>query len=236
MPLRQIGEQGEMQGRFLVRRRNAHQAGDFQAVLRPAPGQEIADLLRKDAGLLRFRAGVDLDIAARMLVLFRHFLRQGDGQLGPVHGLDHIEQGHGFLDLVGLERPDQVKLDIGMAFPLGRELGLGLLHPVLTEHALAGGQGRFQLLDRLDLADRDQGDACRIAAGRLAASAIAFRTSARLAAISVEAGEKFQCSSWSVLSLIRCRRITEAGQGPQVSTKRFLSIICVHLRSSVAKN
>jgi hypothetical protein len=56
-----------------------------------------------------------------------------------------------------------------------RPFRLGLLHAVLAEHALAGGDHRLDRLGAEGLGDRDQGDrgriAPRIAAGRVDLSA-----------------------------------------------------------------
>ena len=67
--------------------------------------------------------------------------RQGVGQLRPVQGLDHVEQRHRLLDLVGLQRPDQVQFQVGKFAFQRRKFALRLLHPVLAEQALAGRQG-----------------------------------------------------------------------------------------------
>ena len=53
--------QREMRRRRILDRRNAHQAGNRQAVFVAAAGDEGIRLRRRDAGLLRLLAGVELD-------------------------------------------------------------------------------------------------------------------------------------------------------------------------------
>ena len=59
----------------------------------------------------------------------------------PVQGLDDVEQGHGLVRLVGLQRSDQPQLQIGQGRAPFAPAALRLLHPVFAEHALAGVQG-----------------------------------------------------------------------------------------------
>ena len=78
------------------------------------------------------------------------------GDLGPVHGVDGIEQLHGLRRLVGLEGADQVQFEVRPAHLEGRPLGLGLLHPVLAEHPLPGLDDGNDLGPVEGLADGDQ--------------------------------------------------------------------------------
>jgi hypothetical protein len=64
--------------------------------------------------------------------------------------------------LVGLQGADQVQHEIREVAAQARELRDGLLHPVLAEYALAGGERLAHRLGRLGLADRHQ----RYRAGR----------------------------------------------------------------------
>ncbi len=123
-------------------------------------------LLRHDAGLLRLLAGVDLDEELQAPPLLRHLLGDGLGDLRPVDGVDGIEQRHRLPGLVGLQRPDQVQLDVGVALAQGRPLGLGLLHAVLAEQAVAGVEHRRDVLGPERLGDGDQIDRRRLAPGR----------------------------------------------------------------------
>ena len=67
------------------------------------------------AGLLRFGADIDLDQQARRPPLPRHLLGERRGQLVAVDGLDDVEQRDRVPGLVGLQRADQVQLDIGVS-------------------------------------------------------------------------------------------------------------------------
>ena len=72
------------------------------------------------------------------------------------------------LRLVGLQRPDQVQLDAGVALAQRRPLGLRLLHAVLAEPAVAGIEHRRDVLGAEGLGDGDQMNRGRIALGRRA--------------------------------------------------------------------
>ena len=151
------GEQREVQGRLLVLGRDRHQAHDRQAEIVAAGGDEGVGIGRPDACLLRLLAGVDLDEAGRATPLARHLAGERLGELRPVERLDHIEQRDHVLDLVGLDRPDHVQLEVRPGGAGARPARLGLLHVVLAEHALAGGERGPDPLLGLRLADRDQG-------------------------------------------------------------------------------
>ena len=99
--------------------------------------------------------------------------------------MDGVEQRDRLLGLVGLQRTDQMQRDPGMLARIsGGHLRLGLLHAVFAEHALAGGNHRF---DRLGRKVFDTATSVTSAGSRPAsrqARAISARTAARLAAIS----------------------------------------------------
>ena len=181
-PLRcgHLGQQREMQRRLLVDRRDAHQPDHRQLVHVAAGGDEGVEIGRQDARLLRLLAGVDLDEAGRPLAGALHLLGEGRGQPLAVDRLDDVEQGHGVARLVGLQRPDQVQLEIGI-FRLERgEFLLGLLHAVLAEHALADLEQLAHALGAVGLGDGDQGDVGRRSRpAAFAASAMRPLTSAR---------------------------------------------------------
>ena len=161
----ELGEEGEMHAGLLVERRDAHQAGDVELQLVAAQAQQAGGLLRHDAGLLRLLAGVDLDEELQAPALLGHLLGDGCGDLGPVDGVDRIEQGDGLLGLVGLQRADQVQLDVGIALAQRRPLGLGLLHAVLAEQAMAGVEDGLDMLGAERLGDGDELDGGRVALG-----------------------------------------------------------------------
>ena len=68
--------------------------------------------------------------------------------------------------LVGLQRADQVQLEVGILGLQRGELLLRLLHAVLAEYALAHVQKLAHPVGAMGLGDGDQGDGSRIAAGR----------------------------------------------------------------------
>src|SRR6185312_10911187 len=157
--------QREMRRRCVVERRNAHQAGDREAVTLAAGGDEAVGLLRLNAGFLGLGAGIDLDEQRRAALLPRHFLGERRGKAVAVERMDGVEQGDGVARLVGLQRPDQVQRDAVMARQQRRPFGLGLLHAVLAEHALARFDHRRDRLGVERFRNGNQGHAGRIAAG-----------------------------------------------------------------------
>ena len=80
--------------------------------------------------------------------------------------MDRVEQAHRVLGLVRLELADQVEPDVRMTLAQGRPLGLRLLHPVLAEIALPGGDQLLDRFRRLGLGDGDQGHLVGPPAGR----------------------------------------------------------------------
>jgi hypothetical protein len=106
-----------------------------------AQGNEIHRIIRRNPCLLRLETGIDLDVEARCLALPLHFRGKSARNLFAIDRFDHIEQGDGFRSLVGLQRADQVKLDVGVP-PSAPATCLGFLNPVFTEHALPCGNRR----------------------------------------------------------------------------------------------
>ena len=70
--------------------------------------------------------------------LLRHLGGDRRGDLVAVDGVDRIEQRHGLRRLVGLERADQVEVEVREVGAERRPLALGFLDAVLAEHPLAG--------------------------------------------------------------------------------------------------
>ena len=70
--------------------------------------------------------------------------------------MDRVEQGERVLDLVGLQRPDEVERDLRMARLERWKLALGLLHTVFAEHRLTGRDHRFDRLGRDGFRHRDK--------------------------------------------------------------------------------
>ncbi len=83
-------------------------------------------------------------------------LRQLGGDLLAVDRLDHIEQRHRFLRLVGLQRADQMQLDIGKFGLQSGPFALRFLHAVFAEHALPGLDDRPDLVGIEGLRHGDQ--------------------------------------------------------------------------------
>ena len=108
----------------------------------PAGGEKSVGVLRPDARFLRLGAGIDLDEEKRPARLQRGFLGQRLGKAFPIERVDRIEKRHGVSGLVRLQRADEVQFDPGVPGDERRPFRLGLLHAVLAEHALAGGDDR----------------------------------------------------------------------------------------------
>ncbi len=149
-----------MGGGRIVERRDAHEPPDPQAEPVPAFGDESVSLARRDPGLLRLLAGVDLNEEPRGAALTGDLGGERPGDFRTVHRLDDIEQGDRFFRLVGLERADEVEFYVGPARLEGGPFRLSLLHPVLAEPAVAGLKERDDRFRGMGLGDSD--DACRI--------------------------------------------------------------------------
>ena len=157
MPSGEIAKHREMRGGRRLDRRNAHEAAHRQLQAIPALRNEAGGVPGSDARLLRFLAGIHLDETVGAPSGARHLCRQRFGKARPVDRLDDVEESDGIAHLVGLERADQMQHEIGTALAQRRKLVLRLLHPVLAEHSLTGGDRRLDGLGRVRLADRDQG-------------------------------------------------------------------------------
>jgi len=115
----------------------------------------------------RHLAGIDLDEAGRPLAGAFHLLGEGRGQALAVDRLDDVEQRHRIPRLVGLQRPDQVQLEVGIFHLKDGKFFLGLLHAVLAEHPLPGVEQLADAIRAVRLGDGDQGHVDRRPAGRL---------------------------------------------------------------------
>src|SRR5262245_30271655 len=122
-----------MWSRILVKGRDTHQPLDGESVKIAAASYKSDRLPRLNAGLLRFCTCVHLYIESRRLALFPDFGRNRSRDLLPVDRFDHIEQGHGLPYLVGLQRADEVKLQIGEFRFQSRPFALRLLDAVFAE-------------------------------------------------------------------------------------------------------
>ena len=70
-------------------------------------------LLREHACLLRFGAGIDFDKEQRAAPLLGDLFAERFGEARAIHGMDGLEQLHGLLCLVRLQRADQVQFEAG---------------------------------------------------------------------------------------------------------------------------
>ena len=127
---------------------------------------ERVGLGRQHAGLLRLLASIDLHEEARALARSGHFLGESAGELRAIDRLDHVEQRDRLAHFVGLKRPDEMKLDVGMALLQQRPFGMRLLHAILAEHALTGGDRFLDHIGRHGLGHGDELDGSRNRARR----------------------------------------------------------------------
>ena len=155
-----------MKGGLLVHRRDAHQARDRQAEVVAAKPDEGVGLAGFDARLLGLLAGIHLDEAIGPAVLLRHLGRKQPGKLLPVQAFDGVEKPDRFANLVGLQRPDEMKPDIGKLLLQAGPFGQRFLDPILAEQALAGRDRRADIRCGLGLRHGDQGHLGRVAPGR----------------------------------------------------------------------
>ena len=84
-------------------------------------------------------------------------ITQDNGSIA-VDRLDDVEQRHRIRHLVGLQRSDEMQLDIAMGRLERRPFRACLLHPVFPERPLAGGDHRHDRFRPERLAHRHQGD------------------------------------------------------------------------------
>lgn len=135
--LRKFGEKREVRPGIFVRRGNAHQSLDGKPKLVAAEFYESRSIIGGDTRLLRFQAGVHLHIEFQDLALFPHLLGEHPRNLLTVDRLDDVEKRHGFGCLVGLQRADQMQLDIRSLCLQPGPFALALLHSIFTEDTLA---------------------------------------------------------------------------------------------------
>src|SRR5262249_16544257 len=111
--------------------------------------------------------GIDLHEQAPAFSRAFHLFGERAGELWAIDRLDHIEQCDRIAHFVGLQRPDEMKLEITMAVLQFGPFGARLLHAVLAEEELACAD---RLLDRRrehGLSDGHEPPLRRIAIGGL---------------------------------------------------------------------
>jgi len=154
----ELGQKRKMGAGIFVRRRNAHEPfhGKLEFIAREA--DEFRGVAWRDAGLLRLLARVDLNQHDGRAC---HSIEFGPIDLGAqrvrklraVERLDPVEKLHRLARLVRLQRADQMQLDVGKLRAQCGPFALGLLHPVLSEDAMALRQYRHDLFDAMGLGD-----------------------------------------------------------------------------------
>jgi hypothetical protein len=120
--------------------------------------EQFADPAGQDAGHLGLGTGIYLDQHENRFAGTNARRRKGVGQLRPVQAFNYVGQPDRLARLVGLQRADDVQAQFGPGGAQGREFPRRLLHPVLPEGTLPGGQGRGDRLRRVGLGDGDEGD------------------------------------------------------------------------------
>ena len=128
--------------RIFIRRRDAHQSLDGQAMLLAAAFHKGNSFLWRNARFLFFKPGVDLNIELGGLVLLFDFCCESCGDLFTVNGFYDIEKGDGISGLVGLQWADEMQFNAGIIFAQSRPFGLCFLNAIFAEHALAHVQRR----------------------------------------------------------------------------------------------
>lgn len=166
--LAHVAQQTEMRRRVFVLGGNAHQAADLWSEPFKRGFDERIGFFARNAGFLRFVAGIDLHEKLGKTPGFLRALLNGVGQGRAVEALYHVGDLAGFGRLVGLKSANDMQPQIGPAFPELRKLGSRFLHAVLAEQALAGVQGGFHAFDRMKLANGDEGDIRLCASGLFA--------------------------------------------------------------------
>jgi len=101
-----VTQQFKMPARRFFEGWNAHETGDGEPGPTTAKGYETVRPIRKDACLLRFAAGIDLNEELRVPALPGVLGGDGLSDLWPVNGVDGVEKGSRFARLVTLQGPD----------------------------------------------------------------------------------------------------------------------------------
>src|SRR5262249_60808444 len=123
-----------MRARRFIGRRNAHHAGDDEAVALLAGPEERIGPFGQNSRLLRLAAGVDLDEQSRPSALAGDLLCQRLPQAPPVDWVDGVEQRGALPWLFGLQPARRVEREARR--PLGR--GRPVWPPLLCAAAPRG--------------------------------------------------------------------------------------------------
>ena len=147
-----------MQSRLFINRRDTHQSdgGEFEDIYRVT--DEFNRVSGCYAGLLRFLSGIHFHEKFRRFSLRFPFelCLEGLRELQAVDGMNRIEEKKRVTHFVGLQRPHQMKLDVGKFTLESRPFGLGLLHTILPKEPMPGIKNRPDTLFTMAFADRDK--------------------------------------------------------------------------------
>ena len=136
--LRDFRGERKMRRRRLLEGRNAHQAGDRQTDKSSRHALMKASACSGSTPAFCGSAPVfTCTNRSGCLSGFLDFLRQRLADARPIDRMDRVEQRQRFLRLVGLQRPDQMQREIGMALADRRPFAFGFLHAVFAEGFLA---------------------------------------------------------------------------------------------------
>ena len=200
---RDLGEEREMRRGRLVGRRDAHQAVDGEAVFVAAGGEEGVGFAGSTPAFCGSSPVLTwTNRSGRRPCRAISFASAAADAAGRACGWRRT--GHRLLRLVGLQRPDQMQLEAGMALPSAGHLASASctwFSPNTRWPAAITGTiaSAAKVLDTGD-EGHSGGIAARVAAQ---ASAISRRTAARPA---VRIGEEVPCSSLAIRSLVVARK------------------------------
>ncbi len=150
-----LGEKREMRRGGFANWRNAHETGDYQAMIATRPGEKDVDLMGRQSALLGLLSGVDLHQQLRAATRTLDFPGDLLGQPHPIQGLDRVEEADREPHLVGLERAYQTQLQARA--PAAPPIDC-FLDPVFTEDALPARDNGGDRLAALLLGDGGQSD------------------------------------------------------------------------------
>ena len=156
-----------MQGGLLIHGWDTHQPGNRQIHPAALINKGIR-VFRENTCFLDFFPGIDLNKQLWAPPCFLCQIRNLMGQLEAIKRVDGLEQIKCLLNLVGLQRPDQMQLDTVELLAKRRPAALRLLHPVLTEYPLSGLQDRTYRIRIERLGDCNQVAVIDTASGPLA--------------------------------------------------------------------
>jgi len=154
-----------MRRSLLVRWRNAHEPGNFEAVDFAAARYKCVGLLRQDPRLLRLGAGIDLNKELWMAGGSLDLAGKRYRNLLAVDRLDHVEKAGGLARLIRLQRSYEMKFDIWISFSKLRPFGQRFLDPVFAKDALTRLDHRPYLFRSKSFGDADEGYRLRQPAG-----------------------------------------------------------------------